>query len=78
MIWPFNQVLPWDSLVRPAQLAWALNWHGGTARVGDDIWLVTHMDLHKMTKVQAMIQHIKTWARELDLRRFVDGQVLGL
>ena len=31
---------------------------------GDDIWLVTHMDLHKMTKVQAMIQHIKKWAKE--------------
>lgn len=30
---------------------------------GDDIWLVTHMDLHKMTKVQAMIQHIKTRAK---------------
>jgi len=22
------------------------------------------MDLHKMTKVQAMIQHIKKWAKE--------------
>ena len=30
----------------------------------DDIWLVTHMDLHKMTKLQAMIQHIKKWAKE--------------
>ena len=34
------------------------------AECGDDIWLVTHMDLHKMTKLQAMIQHIKKWAKE--------------
>ena len=34
------------------------------AEWGDDIWLVTHMDLHKMTKLQAMIQHIKKWAKE--------------
>lgn len=31
---------------------------------GDDIWLVTHMDLHKMTKVQAMIKHMKQWAKK--------------
>ena len=34
------------------------------AEWGDDIWLVTHMDLHKMTKLQAMIQHIRKWAKE--------------
>ena len=57
MIGPFNQVLAWDSLVRPRvglglELAMAEQ-----PEWGDDIWLVTHMDLHKMTKVQAMIQH---------------------
>jgi DNA-binding transcriptional LysR family regulator len=31
---------------------------------GDDIWLVTHVDLHKMTKLKAIIQHIKKWAKE--------------
>lgn len=30
---------------------------------GGQLWLVTHVDLHRTTKVQAFLKHLKDWAR---------------
>lgn len=38
--------------VLPAQEDW-----------GGQLWLVTHVDLHRTTKVQAFLKHLKDWAR---------------
>ncbi|HKL70153.1 LysR family transcriptional regulator [Salibaculum sp.] len=31
---------------------------------GGQLWLVTHVDLHRTTKVQAFLKHLKDWARD--------------
>ena len=65
MIGPFNQVSAWDFVSQARAVGLGLELAmAEQPEWGDDIWLVTHMDLHKMTKVQAMIQHVKTWAKE--------------
>ena len=36
------------------------------------LWLVTHVDLHRTTKVQAFLQHIKE-ASKLECGRLLNG-----
>lgn len=32
------------------------------------IWIVTHVDLHRTNKVQALVQHLKSWTKERETK----------